>query len=153
MRFHLFKWLRPKKSKPWSGPMRGIREGETRVDAPPPTASDEQWLDFAAVSAMFNIYALCEEAWREQALRAYLAKWPVPKVCAFGRCDGTGWIVATDPPPFRPEKDGPIPDFKMIVVPCPKCNVDERIPMSTSLKLMVRVVDGQRVIPPERARR
>ena len=46
--------------------MRGIREGETRVDAPPPTASDEQWLDFAAVSGMFNIYALCEEAWREQ---------------------------------------------------------------------------------------
>ena len=79
MRFHFFRWLRPKKSKPWIGPRRGIREGEIRVDAPPPTASDEQWLDFGAVSAMFSIYALGEEAWRERALRAYLAKWPVQR--------------------------------------------------------------------------
>ena len=73
MRFRLFQWIQKPK---WIGPLRGIKFYDLRVDAPPPDASAEQWLDFAAVAGLWNPAARIENAWAERALRAYLAKWP-----------------------------------------------------------------------------
>ena len=72
----------PREIKPDVVPLKGIKTNGVRVDAPPNDASDDQWLDFAAVAAMMVIteneteaVMAAKRAWRERAFRAYNAKW------------------------------------------------------------------------------
>lgn len=68
-------WPRSKPPAP-EPPMRGVRMDDMTIDAPPADASPEQWLDFAAMFALWHPYTMASQEWRKAAMRAYLAKWP-----------------------------------------------------------------------------
>ena len=73
----------PRETKMPTTSMRGVKENGVKVDAPSLTATDQQWIDFAAVVALMTpawemespSVTLTRRQWRERAFRAYNAKW------------------------------------------------------------------------------
>ena len=54
--------------------LHGVRIDDVQIDCPPPGASGEQWLDFAALVGFVSSQC-SDQSWRKCVVEAYLTKY------------------------------------------------------------------------------